>query len=88
MANFGIDQISSVPPKWWRQIERALLIGVLPATTAFVTQVVVNTEKEIMYLTAISFVAALVKSVGLFLGSGEKYPEETPKESDLHPTNQ
>lgn len=82
MANFGVDQISSLPPKWWRQTERALLIGILPATTAFVTQVITDPQKEVMYLTVLSFAAALVKSFGLFLGSGEKYPEEKVQESD------
>lgn len=82
MTNFGIDQVSSIPPKWWRKFERGLFIGVVPATTAFITQVVANPEKEVLYLTIISFATALIKSVGIFLGSGEEYPKSTTEENN------
>lgn len=84
MANFGISQVSSLPPKWWRRLERALLIGVVPAATTFVTQMVSDHETEVHYLTIIGFATAILKAFGVFLGSGEEYPQDSEKQTDLH----
>jgi hypothetical protein len=84
MTNFGLDQVTSIPPKWWRRLERAVLIFVLPATTTFLTIVVTDPDKEVQYLTIITFVAALFKSFGIFLGSSEDYPKSETKEDDNH----
>lgn len=84
MTNFGLSQISSLPPKWWRRLERALLIGVVPAATTFVTQMINDAATEVHYLTIIGFATALIKSFGVFLGSGEEYPKESEEKSDLH----
>jgi hypothetical protein len=84
MTIYGLNQVKSIPPKWWRRLERSVLIFVLPATTTFLTQVISDPVKEVHYLTILSFAAALFKSFGIFLGSGEDYPKSETKEDDNH----
>lgn len=87
MTKFGIEQVSSIPPIWWRKLERSVIIGVAPAVTAFVTQVL-PPEQHVHALQYVTFVVAIVKSIGLFLGGGDAYPESADKGKDNEPQNQ
>lgn len=79
MTKFGIDQMESAPPKWWRRLERATMIVVLPAATTFVTSVVGNEETKVLVLSALTFITALIKGTGIFLGTDTPYPQEGEK---------
>lgn len=87
MTKFGVEQVSSIPPMWWRKLERSIIIGVAPAVTAFVTQVL-PAEQHVHALQYVTFVVALVKSLGLFLGGGETYPDAAKKAPDEQAQNQ
>lgn len=87
MTKFGVEQVSSIPPMWWRKLERSIIIGVAPAVTAFVTQVL-PAEQQVHALQYVTFAVALVKSLGLFLGGGETYPDAEKKAPDEQAENQ
>jgi hypothetical protein len=74
MTKFGVEQVSSIPPMWWRKLERSIIIGIAPAITAFVMQVL-PADQQVHALQYVTFAVAIVKSVGIFLGGGESYPE-------------
>lgn len=75
----GLDQVSSPPPKWWRQLERTIIIVLAPAATGVITQFL-PAEQQVHALQVLSMCVAAVKSFGLILGSGAAYPEEADKE--------
>jgi len=76
MTKFGVSQVSKVPPMWWRKLERSIIIGVAPAATAFIMQVL-PAEQHANVLQYVTFAVAMVKSLGIFLGGGDAYPEAT-----------
>lgn len=87
MTKFGVEQVSSIPPVWWRKLERSIIIGIAPAITAFVMQVL-PADQQVHALQYVTFGVALVKSLGLFLGGGESYPEANKDAVQQDPQNQ
>ena len=75
MTKFGMSQAGSPPPLWWRRFERAMIIGVAPATTAFLMVAIDDSGVEEKATAAVVFVTALLKSVGIFLGTDTEYPD-------------
>lgn len=80
MTKFGVSQIENAPPKWWRKLERALIIVIIPASTTFVTSVVESEKAEIILLSSLTFLTALIKGIGVFLGNDVPYPQEKTEE--------
>jgi hypothetical protein len=76
MTKFGIDQTGSPPPLWWRRLERALIIAVAPAVTGLLTSIIENEKDEVVAISIVTFVTALVKAIGMFLGNDTPYPTE------------
>lgn len=76
MTKFGVSQVSNVPPQWWRRLERSVIIGVAPAASAFIMQVL-PAEQQVHALQYLTFAVAIVKSLGIFLGGSESYAETT-----------
>lgn len=76
MTKFGIDQMASPPPLWWRRLERALIIIVAPATAAYLGDLIHDDQTKKIALSSVVFITAMVKAVGMFLGTDESYPNE------------
>lgn len=76
MTKFGIDQTGSPPPLWWRRLERALIIGVAPAVTSLLMTFIEDETMEVKAVAVVTFVTALVKATGMFLGNDNPYPTE------------
>lgn len=76
MTKFGIDQTGSPPPLWWRRLERALIIGVAPAVSSLLMTFIEDEVTEVKAISVVTFVTALVKAVGMFLGNDKPYPIE------------
>ena len=76
MTKFGLEQMESPPPLWWRRLERALIIVVAPAFSAFFTVIIEDERSEIIALASVTFVTAIIKGVGVFLGTDAPYPTE------------
>jgi len=79
MTKFGVSQVSSPPPQWWRRLERTILIGLVPAATGLITQIL-PADHQVHALQVLSVCVAVVKSLGMFLGSGEHYAEKSSQE--------
>jgi hypothetical protein len=76
MTKFGVEQLSSPPPLWWRRLERALIIAVAPAVTGLLTTIIQDEHTEVIALSIVTFVTAMVKAVGMFFGNDTPYPTE------------
>jgi hypothetical protein len=75
MTKFGLDQIESPPPKWWRRLERAIIIGIAPGVTAMMMSVIKEAETQAVAVSCVTLFTGIVKSVGIFLGNGEQYSD-------------
>jgi putative effector of murein hydrolase LrgA (UPF0299 family) len=62
-------------PKWWRRLERALLIAFIPAAVMVIQSWSFKDEVFALRLTLIINVAlvGLVKGTGMLLANGEEY---------------
>lgn len=72
-TKIGIDQTGSPAPKWWRRLERAIIIIIAPSVSAFITANITDEKLETRYLQLVLLVVALVKGVGMFLGTDQDY---------------
>lgn len=75
MTKFGADQLSSPPPLWWRRLERSLIIVVAPSLSAFMATWITDPRKEELAMAGIIFGTAVIKSIGMFLGTDIQYDE-------------
>jgi hypothetical protein len=75
MTKFGLDQIESPPPKWWRKLERAVIIGIAPGITAMMMSVIKDSENQAVAVSCVTLTTGIVKAVGIFLGNGEQYAD-------------
>ena len=76
MTKFGVEQMESPPPLWWRRLERALIIVVAPAFATFFTVIFEDERSEIIALASVTFATAIIKGIGVFLGTDVQYPQE------------
>lgn len=76
MTKFGIDQTGSPPPLWWRRLERALIIAVAPAVVALLISLIEDEKTEAKAISIVTFVTAIIKGIGMFLGNDHPYPQE------------
>ena len=88
MTKFGISQTSKIPPIWWRRLERSIIIGLAPAIIFLANKVIVDPQQLATVTSYIGFGLGVVKTIGIFLGTENDYPEELPTEvehvDDLH----
>jgi hypothetical protein len=72
---FGIDQINSPAPKGWRNFERAYMIAFAPGVTAFLSVILTNDRHLSIATASVVFSTAIIKGIGIFMGTGEDYPD-------------
>lgn len=77
MTKFGIDQTGSPPPLWWRRFERAFIIAVAPAVAGLLISLIEDERTETKAISIVTFVTAIVKGIGMFLGTEVSYPDTT-----------
>jgi hypothetical protein len=75
MANvkFGLKQASEPAPLWWRRLERAFFIVLVPAFTLLISDLPLDLATAKLSLTIFGFITSLVKGIGVFLGNGQMY---------------
>ena len=77
MASININNTYKNAPWAWKRIESALLIGLVPAFTGFITAIPMLDHEKVWALAGAGFFTGIIKTIGIFLG-------ETPKnESDI-----
>lgn len=83
MTRFGIDQTGSPPPLWWRRLERALIIAVAPAVAALLMSLIEDEKTEAKAVSIVTFFTAMIKGVGMFLGTDVSYPDEKEQGNEV-----
>lgn len=65
---FGISQMGVNAPMNWTKVESAIIIILLPAVSTFLMSVITDSKKQAIAIACVTFVGALVKAIGVFLG--------------------
>lgn len=67
-------------PWWWKRLESALLIALIPAFTGFITAVPMEEHTKVMALAGGGFFVGFIKFIGILLGEPtEKEPTDDSK---------
>lgn len=74
-VKIGKSQIGQPAPLGWRRFERAFIIVLAPASSAFVTGLGLDDETVKIALLTIGFITSIVKGFGMFLGNGQVYAD-------------
>jgi len=76
MTKFGIEQVSSIPPLWWRKFERAVIVGLAPAVILLANKIITDPYVLASVTSYVGFGLGLIKTIGIFMGSESDYPKE------------
>ena len=82
-TKFSTESIYKPAPKWWRKLERALLIVLIPSAVMMLQSWGFKDELHAtrLMLTINVGLVAIVKAIGMFMSNGEEYVKvETEKE--------
>jgi hypothetical protein len=70
-------------PWWWKRLESALLIGLIPSFTGFITAIPMTDHHKVWALAGAGFFVGVLKFVGILLGD----PAETKTTEIIDKTN-
>lgn len=84
---FGVSQMGVNAPMNWTKIESAVIIVLLPAVSTFLMSVINDPKKQAIAIACVTFVGALVKAVGVFLGDSSNTPQAPTTTTDVTPVN-
>lgn len=73
MPMVSLNNHNQNAPWWWKRIESALLIGLIPAFTGFITSIPMTDHHKVWALAGSGFFVGLLKFIGILLGD----PAET-----------
>lgn len=80
MPMVSLNNHNQNSPWWWKRLESALLIGLIPAFTGFVTAIPMEEHTKVLALAASGFFVGCLKFIGILLGD--------PAEQNKLPENQ
>lgn len=63
-----IQNVNKNAPWWWKRIESAFLVGLIPAYTGFITAIPMPDHDKVYAIAGGAFLAGIIKTIGLFLG--------------------
>jgi hypothetical protein len=75
MATFNINNYNKNAPVWWTRLESALLIGLVPSFTGFITAIPMQDHEKVWALAGAGFFTGIIKTIGIFLGESDKENE-------------
>lgn len=79
MPMVSLNNYDKNAPIWWKRIESALLAGLIPAFTGFITSIPMTNEHKVWALAGSGFFVGFLKFIGILLG--EPAPQEPTTEN-------
>ena len=77
MAIISVNNYDQNAPKWWKRLESALLAGLIPAFTGFITSIPMTDNHKVWALAGSGFLVGLIKFTGILLGENDIKEEKT-----------
>lgn len=71
LMRLGIIETNNLAPKWYRQLTNAVIIFIIPAATSLVQSWGFADKTTNKVLLILSFIPAVIKAIGVFMGNGE-----------------
>lgn len=68
MATLSINNANQNAPVWWKRLESALLVGLVPAFTGFVTAIPMVDHEKVYALAGAGFFCGIIKFIGILMG--------------------
>jgi hypothetical protein len=68
MATISLKNHDQNAPWWWKRLESALLIGLIPSFTGFITAIPMTEHHKVWALAGAGFFVGLLKFTGILLG--------------------
>lgn len=67
MATMNVSNTNLNAPWWWKRLESALLIGLVPTFTGFITAIPMEDHQKVWALSGAGFFTGVIKTIGIFL---------------------
>ena len=83
MPMVSLNNYDKNAPAWFKKLESALLIGLIPAFTGFVTSIPMTDNHKVWALAGSGFFVGIVKFTGILLGD----PTDQNQQQDLPSKN-
>lgn len=80
MPMVSLNNYDKNAPVWWKRLEGALLAGLIPAFTGFVTSIPMTDNHKVWALAGSGFFVGLLKFVGILLGDSTDQSPTTKTE--------
>lgn len=77
----SLDNHNKNAPWWFKKLESALLMGLIPAFTGFVTSIPMTDNHKVWALAGSGFFVGLVKFTGILLGDPTEQQADQPSDS-------
>lgn len=74
MPMISLNNHNQNAPWWWKRLESAFLLGLIPAFTGFVTAIPMADNHKIWALAACGFFVGFLKFIGIILGEPANQP--------------
>lgn len=84
-TKFGLSQVNNEAPIIYKRIESAVIAVIIPAFSALIMSMNITAEKQTQYIAISVFVGAIVKAVGVMLGTTPDTP--TPPSNTTNTQN-
>ena len=83
MATLHVNNVHKNAPWWWKRLESALLAGLIPAFTGFITVTPLTDEHKVWALAGSGFLGGIIKFAGILLGAnGNSASENTQQQNN------
>ena len=76
MASMNFNNANQNAPWWWKRIESALLVGLIPAFTGFITAIPMTNEHKVWALAGSGFFVGFLKFIGILLGESAEVKKQ------------
>lgn len=79
MPMVSLNNHNQNAPWAWKRVESALLVGLVPAFTGFITAIPLTDNHKVWALAGSGFFVGVIKTVGILIRDPEQENNEEPK---------
>lgn len=79
MPMVSLNNHNQNAPWWWKRLESALLMGLIPAFTGFVASIPMQEHHKVLALAGSGFFVGILKFIGILLGDPSEQQSSNTK---------
>ncbi|MFB6453706.1 hypothetical protein ACE38W_00420 [Chitinophaga sp. Hz27] len=74
-TKIGLSQVERPAPQWYRRLQNGFIIFLIPGASALAQSWGFTDHQLTRILAVLTFIPAILKGIGVFLGNGQNYTE-------------